>query len=97
MSEKGLVPVERIERSILVIRVQKVILDTDLARLYGTTTKRLNEQIRRNRRRFPGDFVFQLTVAEAESGRCHVLGPRRAARTSCSAPRNLTLICLHVA
>jgi hypothetical protein len=43
---------------------EKVILDVDLARLYGVSTKRLNEQVRRNRRRFPADFVFQLTIQE---------------------------------
>ena len=49
------------------IRGEKVILDSDLARLYGVTTKRLNEQFRRNRKRFPDDFAFQLTVEEAEA------------------------------
>ena len=61
---KDLIPTERIERVILLIRGQKVILDTDLARLYGVTTKRLNEQVKRNRRRFPADFMFQLTGEE---------------------------------
>jgi phage regulator Rha-like protein len=55
------VPVERIEQSILSIR------DKDLARLYGVTTKRLNEQVRRNIARFPDDFMFQLTAEESES------------------------------
>ena len=54
------IPVERIERSILLIRGQKVMLDADLAKLYGTSTKRLNEQVKRNRDRFPSDFMFQL-------------------------------------
>ena len=58
---------ERIERSILLIRGHKVLLDTHLADLYGVTTKRLNEQVRRNRSRFPGDFMFQLTQEEVES------------------------------
>ena len=57
----ALVPRERIERSILLIRGHKVMLDSDLAELYGVTTKRLNEQVRRNLSRFPEDFVFQLT------------------------------------
>jgi hypothetical protein len=52
---------------ILTIRGQKVILDADLAAIYGVTTKRLNEQVKRNLRRFPGDFLFQLTWVEAES------------------------------
>jgi len=59
-----LVPVERIERVILLIRGEKVILDADLAALYGVTTKRFNEQIRRNLGRFPSDFMFQLTAEE---------------------------------
>jgi len=49
---------------ILTIRQQKVVLDVDLARVYGVTTKRLNEQLRRNQRRFPSDFAFQLTAEE---------------------------------
>jgi len=59
-----LVPSERIERSILFLRGQKVMLDADLADLYGVTTKRLNEQARRNAERFPKDFLFQLTPEE---------------------------------
>ncbi len=57
-------PLERIEGIILIIRGEKVILDADLAMLYGVTTKRLNEQVKRNRTRFPVDFIFQLTEAE---------------------------------
>ncbi len=49
------------------IRRQKVILDSDLARIYGVPTKRLNEQVKRNAKRFPSDFLFQLTTEEAES------------------------------
>ncbi len=63
----AIVPVERIESRILLIRGHKVILDSDLAELYGVTTKRLNEQLKRNKERFPSDFVFQLTAEEAES------------------------------
>jgi phage regulator Rha-like protein len=61
---KALLPSERIERTILLIRGHKVMLDTDLAHLYGVTTKRLNEQVKRNRNRFPLDFMFQLTSKE---------------------------------
>lgn len=61
---KGLIPVEMIERKILFMRGEKVMLDADLAALYGVTTKRLNEQAKRNRDRFPGDFMFQLTEEE---------------------------------
>lgn len=53
-----------IERKILLIRGEKVMLDADLASLYGITTKRLNEQVKRNRDRFPDDFMFQLTETE---------------------------------
>ena len=55
---------EQIGQAILLIRGQKVILDSDLAKLYGATTKRLNEQVKRNRERFPEDFMFQLTKEE---------------------------------
>ena len=59
---KLVVPVERVEETILYIRGQRVILAADLARLYGVTTKRLNEQVKRNRDRFPEDFIFQLST-----------------------------------
>lgn len=53
---------------ILLIRGQKVMLDADLARLYGATTERLNEQVKRNRARFPADFLFQLTETDQAYG-----------------------------
>jgi hypothetical protein len=59
-----LVPVESVERSIIEIRGVKVMLDSDLASLYSVETKRLNEQMKRNRDRFPSDFVFQLSPEE---------------------------------
>ena len=59
-------PKKPIESLILNLRGQKVILDADLAELYGVPTKRLNEQVKRNADRFPEDFLFQLTQAEAE-------------------------------
>ncbi|HVM61355.1 MAG TPA: ORF6N domain-containing protein [Verrucomicrobiae bacterium] len=62
--DKAIVPVERIERLIYLIRGQKVMLDSDLAEIYGVTTKRLNEQVARNVERFPLDFAFQLTRQE---------------------------------
>jgi hypothetical protein len=61
---KTLVPLERIESRILLIRGHKVILDVDLAELYGVETRRLNEQVKRNIERFPEDFMFQLTPEE---------------------------------
>ena len=53
---------EEVEPLIEEIRGEKVILDSDLARIYGVTTKRLNEQVKRNQERFPADFAFQLTA-----------------------------------
>jgi len=61
------IPVERIEKAIFLIRGHKVMLDADLAELYGVTTKRLNEQVRRNLSRFPADFMFQLDAREASA------------------------------
>jgi hypothetical protein len=65
--QKSLIPIERIEQLIYHIRDQKVMLDSDLARIYGITTGRLNEAIRRNIDRFPHDFMIQLTVEEWEA------------------------------
>jgi hypothetical protein len=64
---RAAIPTERIERSILVLRGHKVLLDTELAALYGVTTKRLNEQVKRNRERFPDDFMFRLTPVELDN------------------------------
>ena len=61
-----IVPTDSVESRILNIRGQKVIIDSDLAAIYGVTTKRLNEQVKRNAKRFPSDFLFQLTRDEAE-------------------------------
>lgn len=60
-------PTDPVASRILTLRGQKVILDADLAAIYGVTTKRLNEQVKRNARRFPDDFLFQLTRDEVES------------------------------
>lgn len=65
------VPMEVIEGRIYLIRGHKVMLDSDLAELYGVPAKRLNEQVRRNPKRFPPDFMFQLTKEETESLRSH--------------------------
>jgi chromosome segregation ATPase len=53
-----------VEQRIVVLRGQRVMIDADLAELYGVTTKRLNEQVKRNQERFPADFMFQLTADE---------------------------------
>jgi hypothetical protein len=66
-NDKQIIPVESIQQAIYLIRGQKVVLDKDLAGLYGVTTKRLNEQVKRNRERFPIDFMFQLTLEETEA------------------------------
>ncbi len=66
-TSKSLIPVERIEKSILLIRGHKVILDSDLAELYGVTTAALNQAVKRNIGRFPEDFAFQLAEDEFAS------------------------------
>ena len=72
MAKQMVIPAERIEASILVIRGQKVLLDRDLAELYEVPTKRLNEQVRRNLTRFPEDFMFQLSRKEFENWRSQI-------------------------
>ena len=62
--QMAVIPVERIERAILSIRGEKVMLDSDLAELYGVETKVLNQAVKRNAARFPADFMFQLTQEE---------------------------------
>jgi len=64
--------VERIEQSIYWMRSQKVMLDSDLAQLYGVTTGNLNLAVRRNCNRFPEDFMFQLTAEEAQRSRSQI-------------------------
>ncbi|MBU1299516.1 MAG: ORF6N domain-containing protein [Bacteroidetes bacterium] len=64
MSTRGLIPIERIEKSILLIRGQKVMIDADLAVLYGIPTKALKQAVKRNIDRFPEDFMFELTSEE---------------------------------
>lgn len=61
-----------IENKIFLIRGKRVMLDRDLAELYGVQTKRLNEQVKRNHKRFPGDFAFQLTKNEMDSLRSQI-------------------------
>ena len=70
-SNAALVPPERIERSILMVRGEKVLLDADLADLYGVETKALTRAVRRNMERFPDDFMFQLTADEFHDLRRH--------------------------
>ena len=78
MSEQqSLIPSERVERAILLIRGHKVMLDSDLAALYEVPTRRLNEQVRRNPRRFPPDFMFELTPEEVVSLRSQIATSKR--------------------
>ena len=77
---KELIPAEIIERKIYLIRRQKIMLDSDLAELYGVDVKQLKRQVRRDSDRFPKDFMFQLSKEEYDSLRCHFwhLKKRRA-------------------
>jgi phage regulator Rha-like protein len=68
--QEQLIPAETIERRILLSRDQRVILDSDLAELYGVETKALNRAVKRNRDRFPADFMFRLTLQEVTALRC---------------------------
>jgi hypothetical protein len=70
--DTALVPIEKIGSSILLLRGCRVILDRDLAAIYGVKTGRLNEAVKRNVDRFPGDFMFQLTREEVESLRSQI-------------------------
>jgi len=67
MNKTAIVLANRVSSKILILRNQKVILDTDLAELYGVPVKRLNEQIKRNPQRFPDDFLFTLTSEEYQN------------------------------
>ena len=64
-SDKQIIPLESIQQRIYLIRGHKVMMDSDLAELYGVQTKALNQAVKRNRERFPEDFMFQLTWDEA--------------------------------
>jgi len=78
MSTKNIpIPVERIEKAILLVRGQKVILDRDLAQLYGVATKVLKQAVRRNTKRFPQDFMFELTKDEFENWRSQFVTSNR--------------------
>jgi hypothetical protein len=66
------IELEQIKDMVYIIRGQKVMLDSDLAKLYGVETKSLNRQVRRNISRFPDDFMFQLSTVEYESLKCQI-------------------------
>jgi len=69
---KDLIPIEHIEKRILLLRGQKVMLDADLAELYGVETGALKRAVKRNRERFPEDFMFELTFQEVGILRCQI-------------------------
>jgi hypothetical protein len=73
-----MLPVQIIERKIYLVRGQKVMLDRDLAEMYGVPTKQLNQQVRRNLSRFPRDFMFQLTAAEDSSLRSQIVTSKKS-------------------
>ena len=79
-SEISLIPAERIERAILLIRGHKVMLDNDLAALYGVPTGALNQAVRRNLQRFPEDFAFQLSQEEFENWKSQIVISNPAAK-----------------
>lgn len=83
---KSMLPAERIERSILLLRDQRVILAADLAELYGVDTKVLNQAVRRNIQRFPVDFMFQLTQEELEEWRSQLVTSNPAAKMGLRRP-----------
>jgi hypothetical protein len=73
MTETGLVTTESVERAIIVLRGRRVILDSELATLYGVTVSVFNQAVKRNMERFPDDFAFQLTREEYESLRSQIV------------------------
>ena len=75
--ETALITLDLIERKIYVVREQKVMLDSDLAKLYGVATKVFNQSVGRNLQRFPEDFRFQLTEEEFESLRSHIVTSKK--------------------
>ena len=72
-NETAIAPADAMDSKIHLIRGQRVMLDSDLALIYGVTTKQLNQQLRRNRVRFPMDFAFQLTAPEFEALRSQIV------------------------
>lgn len=77
MEERFLIPSERIIARIFLIRGKKIIFDRDLARLYGVTTKALNQAVKRNLKRFPEDFMFQLSKGEFKFWKSQIVTSKR--------------------
>ena len=80
-NEPATMKIEGIDSLIFTVRGQRVMLDADLAVVYGVSTKRLNEQLKRNRERFPADFAFRLTAAEVEDIRSQFATASTAVRS----------------
>jgi hypothetical protein len=80
------VPVELLAGRIYLIRSQQVMIDSDLAALYGVPTKRLNEAVKRNSGRFPGDFMFQLTKEETDAWRSQIATSNSGAKMGLRRP-----------
>jgi ORF6N domain len=85
--KQPVIPEERIEQAIYLIHGQKVVLDFDLAAIYGVSAKRLNQQVRRNIERFPDDFAFLLTQEEFASLRLRIATSNVGRRNAPSEPR----------
>jgi len=83
------VSVQLIERRIYLIRGQKVMIDVDLAELYGVSTKHLNQQVSRNKKRFPEDFMFRLTKEEGESLRSQIVTSNTGMPENTASNKNL--------
>src|SRR5215471_16903462 len=66
MKKRSIIPSQKIDRAILFLRKKRVMLDADLATIFGTTTKHINQQVKRNIDRFPQDFFFRLTKEEKD-------------------------------
>ena len=90
----SLVSMERIERAIYLIRGHKIMLDRDLAELYGVSTKVLNQAVKRHKERFPADFMFQLTMQEARRTWAEISADRLRSQVVTLKRGNITNSCL---
>jgi ORF6N domain-containing protein len=98
MSNTDLIPSEKIEKAIYLIRGEKVMLDRDLASLYEVETGALNRAVKRNLQRFPPDFMFHLTTEESDSLRCQIGISKkgRGGRRFLTFPQNRAWRCFRV-
>lgn len=95
LNKSFLIPDEIMINKILLIRDKKVMIDKDIAELYGVTTKRLNEQVKRNKKRFPIDFMFQLTENEKQEvvANCDHLKTLKYSQTYPMLLQSMVLLC----